>query len=289
MLKKFDDFIMIDWSANNSPKSGKDSIWLASSFTKPMNYRTRQTCAYALESMLIDALKNNKRILCCFDFCFGLPKGSVAIMREAAKDTSKQAHWEWLWQYLSENIKDDDRNKSNRFQVASEMNRLLSGKKAPFWGYPYNAKEKKPNYLESTKDKKITGEIFAEFRSTESAGMKSIWQLLGAGSVGSQSLLGMAYLQMFRNSEKFKNHIRVYPFENCDEASIIFAETYYDPNIFLLDEAITPKDKAQVISAVEYCQEAQTSGKLKTLLSPIDNPDITQDEGWVFTEPKHKP
>ncbi len=283
MFKPFDDFIMVDWSANSKRKTGKDSIWVASLKGASENPSTREECCEYLKDKLLDAIKRKKRILCAFDFCFGFPIGAIEELRKKEdKEKSNLKNWEWLWEYLCDKIDDKPNNENNRFEVASKMNSMISGGNWPFWGFPYNSKEPKPKHISIKKGKEPKNNKLKEKRFTEEEkGGLSVWQLLYNGSVGSQSLLGMARLQELRKD--LKEHIGVYPFEDCSKVNIVFAEAYFSHKILKLNNKIKPKDKAQVVAAVEYCKKLQDEKELKNLFVKHNNSDILE-EGWIFNE-----
>jgi ABC-type multidrug transport system fused ATPase/permease subunit len=106
---------------------------------------------------------------------------------------------------------DDDRNANNRFAAAAEFNRRLTGTASPFWGCPSSSAGR---HLTTTKPPDAGPP--SPFRATEEAlrdqGRRpfSSWQLFGAGSVGSQSLLGIPVLDRLR--ARFGERIDVWPF-----------------------------------------------------------------------------
>ena len=67
---------------------------------------------------------------------------------------------------------------------------------------------------------------FAERRAVERAipRAKTCFQLMGAGSVGSQALLGIAHLHALR--ARYGAALAVAPFEAPDRADIVLAEVY---------------------------------------------------------------
>jgi precorrin-8X/cobalt-precorrin-8 methylmutase len=76
---------MIDWSANATPKRGRDSIWMAAGtpahgVADPINPTTR---AEALD-LLTNELRNadGERVLVGLDFSFGYPAGVAQAKAE---------------------------------------------------------------------------------------------------------------------------------------------------------------------------------------------------------------
>ena len=69
----FDRYVMIDWSANSSPKQGKDSIWVAvadrsGEVVFVHNPRTREEMTSVLREILTDRFE---RVLVGCDFHLG--------------------------------------------------------------------------------------------------------------------------------------------------------------------------------------------------------------------------
>ena len=94
----FDNYIAVDWSANSSPKSGADSIWIAwlpkTSNIQLFNPKTRFEALKVLKSLLIDT---DGRVLAGFDFPFGYPKRFF--------DTLGHLNWSDLWNDFSGRVK----------------------------------------------------------------------------------------------------------------------------------------------------------------------------------------
>src|SRR5258707_13999935 len=77
----FDTYIIVDWSASNVPKRGKDSIWIccrAPDGERFENPSTRHKARLLLADMLAEAMANGERVLAGFDFPFGYPAGFAA-------------------------------------------------------------------------------------------------------------------------------------------------------------------------------------------------------------------
>ena len=81
----FDRYIAVDWSANNSPKLGTDSIWAAAGAAggdrvETVNLRTRRRAEDWLQGQLVDAAGRGERVLVGFDFPLGYPAGFAAAL-----------------------------------------------------------------------------------------------------------------------------------------------------------------------------------------------------------------
>lgn len=279
----FDRYIAVDWSANNVPKSGKDSIWIAEAsgdgqHEASINPRTRHAAMQHLEARLKQAMAASERVMVGFDFPFGYPVG-------AAPDISG-GDWASLWSTLAADIRDTDRNSSNRFAVASALNARLGVGGPQFWGCPVSASNEHLNR------RKVDARFdrIAEFRTVEKVakGAKSTWQLFYNGSVGSQCLLGIAYLEKLRQHPVLGPHIAIWPFETDFDrqldAKIVLAEIY--PSLGRHDPSVAPKDRAQVQAQVARYAELDRLGALRTALSsPGDfagqRAAALREEGWI--------
>lgn len=132
----FDRHIVIDWSAANAPKLGPDSIWIAEhtgARVKLDNHRTRASAMTALRSALTQGIAEKKSVLVGVDFSLGFPTGFSNFL-----DSSKSLEpWLCTWEFLRREITDDERNRNNRFAVASAINASAitqTKKPGPFWG-----------------------------------------------------------------------------------------------------------------------------------------------------------
>ena len=89
----FDRYIAVDWSAHNGPKTGADSIWIGewgpAGPGPSRNPPTRAAAMADLEHTLLAARAAGERILLGFDFVFGFPAGSAAVLVHAATPTHR--------------------------------------------------------------------------------------------------------------------------------------------------------------------------------------------------------
>ena len=76
----FDSFVIVDWSAANQPKTGRDSIWICAvdrdgSERLVENPPTRHAGKALLGEILAQATARGERVLLGFNFPFGYPAG----------------------------------------------------------------------------------------------------------------------------------------------------------------------------------------------------------------------
>jgi precorrin-8X/cobalt-precorrin-8 methylmutase len=282
----FDQFVVVDWSANSTPKLGRDSIWVAhlevAGTASVTNHPTRRHA----EAFLVHTLEARPTLttLLGVDFSLGYPAGTSRALGVDG------VPWSAMWSSLSEHIVDDVDNANNRFAVAAEFNRRLTGTASPFWGCPPSAAG---HYLTTTKPT-ITAPL-APFRATEEVLREqghrpfSSWQLLGAGAVGSQSLLGIPVLDRIR--ARFGQRVHVWPFTTglaspaLDEGTIVAVEVW--PSMRELgDHGDTVRDAAQVVATANWLADTDAADGLGAMFSPLLPRAVEQvavaEEGWVF-------
>jgi len=86
----FGRYIAVDWSAANTPKRGKDSIWIGElgpeGRVPSANPSTRAAAMEAIATRLLSARQRNERVMLGFDFVFGYPRGGAAAIAAAVLD-----------------------------------------------------------------------------------------------------------------------------------------------------------------------------------------------------------
>src|SRR5262249_44584425 len=129
----FDRYIIVDWSASNHPRTGRDSVWVcvlsADGRCSTANPPTRGSAEVMIRDLLRDGLAAGERVLVGCDFPYGYPAGF------AAKLGLTGIPWRAIWDYLTARLRDDAAtNVSNRFQVAADVNARIGCH--VFWGRP---------------------------------------------------------------------------------------------------------------------------------------------------------
>jgi precorrin-8X/cobalt-precorrin-8 methylmutase len=271
----FDCYLAVDWSAANRPARGKDSIWLATRWSDGMtagrnvrNIPTRREAEGVILDLLKQGLAQGRRILCGFDFAFGYPEG-------LAENLTGEADWQAVWKMIGEEIEDDPDNRSNRFDVGGRLNRKLGHD--VFWGHPQTHHGR---YDGLGPTKPAPPSFCQERRHADrmTKGAQSPFKLAYAGSVGSQSLLGIPVIMRLR--KKLGRAFSVWPFETefaeklPAGPSVVVAEIY--PTLYLrkADKA-SVKDRQQVLAVVDQQARLDREGRLIEHLSP---PPSASDE-----------
>jgi hypothetical protein len=293
----FDAYIMVDWSANNSPKTGKDSIWYCvleridgvTRVTSIENPPTRHLAYNQISDVLKRLARRGFSTLVGFDFPYGYPRGFTDALK-----IRSAAPWKEVWKLLTSRVIDDERNQSNRFDVAAALNSEISGEPFPFWGCPSN--QQRP-FLTSRRAVSHRPDEIPEFRVSDKRirGPQPIWKLCYPGSVGSQALVGIPYVDRLRSAPELSSISRVWPFETGFNLpsrmergwKILHAEIY--PSIITCrQETGMCKDQAQVRGLANYFADEDKAGRIADLfavppgLSPEKLVQIVAEEGWTL-------
>lgn len=299
----FDAYVTVDWSAASVPTTGANSIWIACLerrvgalvTTHLVNPPTRAEAEAKLADLLSDLLARDRLTLAGFDFAFGYPAGFAARLAPDLPD--ERADWRAVWRWLAARVRDGADNRSNRFEVATELNRLLSGGPFPFWGCP---PAQAGDLLTGTKPAGYGKDGLAELRLTErrANGVQPTWKLAYPGSVGSQTLLGIACLERLRHHHWLEGAVRVWPLEtglrtlrrpDRGDANwrILLAEIYPSMIPIVTAEG-EPRDRAQVRLLAEHYARLDDEGALAPMFAGPDDlteaarQRIVREEGWIL-------
>jgi hypothetical protein len=229
----------------------------------------------------------DERILVGMDFPYGYPAGFAAALGLDGDP------WRATSKYLTRLVVDDSGNRSNRFDVASDIN-LRLGHAAPFWGRPQHQpvphlpSRKEVNYKDAHH---IDG--LAEWRQVEQllrhrgAQPQPAWKLAYTGSVGSQTLLGIPVLERLRDHDALQAVSKVWPFEvlvpdlPLGSAAVVHAEIW--PSIVPFShEQGSCHDERQVRAVVRKWRELDRHDRLSEWFSAPDTDVARGEEGWVL-------
>ena len=288
----FDDYLIVDWSANATPKRGADSIWYylqtGHGETELRNPATRWQARDEIIEILRKLVKDRQRVLAGFDFPNGYPAGFAHAVGFAG------LAWRAVWDGLDGMIEDSANNGNNRFEIAAQLNERISGGPFPFWGCPTH-RQSETLSARKTHD---YGKAIPERRHCEAWLPRSqpCWKLFTTGSVGSQALMGIPVLKALRDHPDLAKQTLVWPFETGlgppppqmePSWQVILAEVY--PSILKIiapDDQI--KDAVQVETIARHLAERDKMGLLAGDLSGPDSltPNIRKliedEEGWIL-------
>lgn len=305
----FDRYVIVDWSAASTSKTGKDSVWIACSDHEELlecpggpNPSTRKKAMVTIKSICLEAVKAKQKLFVGFDFGLGYPAGS-------AKKMTGEASWKTVWSVFASRFEEAQDFAARRFEIANEMNRDHFKSKGPFWRYPGGeagtARKGKdgchpdpyPNLCFRKPDFARIG--VKERRHCEASipRAKSNWELLNPGSVGSQTLLGIAALGRLIADPELAGEISVWPFDTeftkakSAFKSITLAEVY--PSAFSLaypydnSDKENPVDHAQVKTLAHGFACLDRQGRFEALLEQPESlkdvalEEVLLEEGWI--------
>jgi hypothetical protein len=299
VARLFNAYIIVDWSAASKPNTGADSVWIGV-LKRDVRFRlafeafnppTRAEAEKKLVAVLDDLKKRNERALLGFDFPLGFPRGFATALKLPTEPA-----WRAAWDQLDRMVKDKVDNVNNRFGVASEINRRLTGGPFPFWGCP-------PKDALTTLQPKRTREHgpddLPEFRHAETLtkGVSPIWKLYYNGSVGGQAILGIPVVRRLKLARG--EAVKVWPFETglkaLDEADlagvdVVAAEVYPSMTKPVVAQGEV-KDMAQVRAAAEHFARLDEAGRLGATFGASKTADAAvveaaeREEGWILGTP----
>jgi hypothetical protein len=288
----FDAYIVVDWSAANARNTGQDSIWYTVYQRDGRRLRrralenppTRDRATKLLGNILVRLVKNGQRILVGFDFPFGYPAGTAQRLGFPGLP------WRHMWQNIADRMDDNRANQNNRIDVAEDLNRALSNEPFPFWG---NVREEERRYLRRRGRRPHGPQDLAEWRLCDKHGSttSSVWQLAGAGSVGSQVLTGIPRVWQLRCDPRLAFVTHIWPFETGltydSRPRVILAEVY--PSLIKpLELHNKPKDAGQVVALARHFADLDEDSRLGALfngkedLSAAEKSVVEQEEAWIL-------
>ncbi|MEO0513127.1 MAG: hypothetical protein AAF108_09565 [Planctomycetota bacterium] len=281
----FEAVIACDWSSEQGrkPTPQENRCWLAwghagGERSEPEYLPTRLETETRILELLTGPLAGTPTLL-GFDFAIGYPladddKPVLPVGRE-------------LCRMMASMVEDDPSGRNNRFHVAAHLNQIIrqitGADHGPFWGRPktLGLPDVPMTRPETTGVRKLR-EVERAARRLTKTKPKSPWQLAGIGSVGGQSIVGLATVH--RVLEAMGDRGRLWPFEPASERAdeITVAEIY--PSLY---EEKSPaywfKDARQVVDTRDALlnHEDRASLTARPAATGLDEPD----EGWILGIP----
>src|SRR5260221_8496716 len=292
----FDAYLMVDWSAANTPRRGRDSIWLCHLVrrddklvaTAPENLAKRRAADDRLREILVADLERHRSVLVGCDFPFSYAHGLAKRLGLSGPA------WRAVWDEIASHLEDGPDNANTGFAIAAQLNARVSGGAFPFWGGP--ARKGAP-CLGMGHHRRHEAEGLAERRLSDMRlrRLQPGWKLAGTGSAGSQALTGIPIVRRLRDDPLLIARAQIWPFETGLRAlghadaigRIIFAEIY--PSLV----AVRPrpgevKDSAQVRAIARHFADLDGLGALGMIfagdpgLSAGERAIVEAEEGWVL-------
>ena len=269
----FDTIAIVDWSAGKRApaRPSKDAIWIGvvrqGAEHDPVYCRSRIEAEAWLSSFIKAEADAGRRALIGFDFPFGYPRGFVGQVTGA---DDPLVFWDWL----ESRITDTEAGENNRFDVASEINRLFDGP-GPFWGKPTEDAWPDVPYRKSG----ISYDICAERRACDLAAKasSSCFQLFFNPTVGSQALMGLPMLARLRRHAG----VAVWPFQEWSDAQTVLVEIW--PG--LIEPAVKELQSEEIRDAAQVRLLARALAKLLPARLDAMLKDIgpeAHDEAWIL-------
>ena len=285
MAARFDHYVIVDWSAANTRKTGKDSIWICHcgpDGERVENPPTRHQARRLLCDILDGVTARRERAVLGFDFPFGYPAGFAARLGLGGTP------WRAVWDDIARLIEDGEDNRNNRFAVGALLNRRVSGGGFPFWGCPAGFADAalRPRHHNGH----AAGGL-AEKRLIDEwmVGAQPCWKLAYTGSVGSQVLTGLPVVRALRDEPRWADAARVWPFETGlalpDDVCVVFAEVW--PSWWKACPRLgPPRDRAQVRTVARLFAACDRVGELASWFAPPVAPGqvtrVVEEEAWTL-------
>lgn len=276
-MTRFDTFLVVDWSAGKRApaRPGKDAIWLG--ITRdgveqdPLYCRTRQEAEAIIADLIRAETAAGRRLLACFDFPFGYPKG---FARHLTGTDDTLALWDWF----EARITDAPDGSNNRYDIAEEINRSFDGP-GPFWGKSHADRWPDLPYRKEG----IPFDPVPEKRACDvvAKAASSCFQMAFPPTVGGQVMMGLPTLARLRRLQG----VRVWPLEDWQEAPVVLAEIW--PGII---EAAVRDEMAALGAAAIRDREQVRLLALALARLPADQlhhmmtdlPPEAREEAWIL-------
>ena len=272
-MNAFDTIAIVDWSAGKRApqRPTKDAIWIgvvrSGVEQEPVYCRSRIEAETWLSAFIESEAEAGRRVLIGFDFPFGYPSGFV---RQVTGSDDPLVFWDWL----AARITDTEVGENNRFDIASELNRLFDGP-GPFWGKPSQDGWPDVPYRKAG----IAYDICAERRACDlkAKASSSCFQLFFNPTVGSQALMGLPMLARLRRCAG----VAVWPFQDRTEAQTLLVEIW--PG--LIERAVKEADTDEIRDAAQVRLLAGALARmppeqLEAMLA--DTGPEAREEAWIL-------
>lgn len=273
----FDTVLVADWSAGKRAglKPRKDAIWLGITrdgrSCDPVYCRSRQDAERQITDLIEAERKAGRRLLCAFDFPFGLPRG---FTRHVTGTDDPLAMWDWF----EAHIEDAPDGSNNRYAVAEQLNAMFEGL-GPFWGKSHRDRWPGVPYRKEG----ISFDVMAERRMCDglAKASSSCFQLAFPPTVGGQMMMGLPMLNRLRRMDD----VEVWPFGDWRDAPVVLAEVW--PGV--IEAAVRAQSAAAgpeaIRDSVQVRLLADALARLPTeelAQHMADVPAQAREEAWIL-------
>lgn len=260
--------LMVDWSggSDRGPTPKRDAIWaclVSDRSEETVFLRNRQVAEVWIAETIAREVDRGQDVLAGFDFPFATPAGFARAVTGVDDPT---ALWDWF-----AGVVEDGPKTNNRFDVAARLNGMFPGV-GPFWGNGL-----KRDILDLPRKGNARDFRWAPAKravEAQAKGAFECWQLSGAGSVGSQMILGMPVLARLRR----RFGAAVWPWDQW-RAGVTLVEIWPSLIADVVRAATRPGDirDAVQVRLMARTVAAMSPAQLDSFLDVTATP-----EGWIF-------
>ncbi len=278
---EFGSVACLDFSARSTPspvRAAADACWFGVVGEEAAYERTRAGAWDRIAAWAGAATVEGPALL-GVDFALGFPAGTAAALGVGDR--------RGVWMLLADEVVEGERNANNRFEVAAGLNKRVGNPTGPWWGCPTGTvlDHLGPRMGFGWPVRAYSGHDLSRMRRTDLAcpGVQEVWKLMGAGSVGSQTLLGIAGLERLRlRLRRDGIHLRVWPFERHDAPAageLWVAECW--PGL-VADRWRSAVESGMVRDAAQVAAWAEWAGEEAAGLWDRPLPEEAAEEGWIL-------
>lgn len=260
--------LIVDWSGGNDrgPTPKRDAIWtclVTPDGEETRYHRNRAVAETAITASIAAEIDAGRPVHAGFDFPFATPAGFAATLTGT---DDPRALWDWFAAHV-----EDAPRANNRFDLAAAINARFPGL-GPFWGNGLSRDI--PHLPRRGNDRTFRWTPERRTVETRARGAFACWQLSGAGSVGSQMILGMPLLS--RLSRRFAT--AAWPWDK-GPAPLTLMEIWPSLIAPVIREDSRPTD---IRDAVQVSVMARTIAAMPKALRDRFLAVTAGPEGWIF-------
>jgi hypothetical protein len=294
----FDAYMMLGWSALDSPANSALSLWLAAGEwgvdgfkeTALEPHPTRLRAIERAGELLERWMDQDKRVLFGIDAALGFPAGFAGGL-----GLDDSTPWRSLHSHFAEIVRDDTTNRHNALEIAERCNRrFVPSMPGPFWGVsPVNASD-------ALTTDRVGRFVFpyagvqewraADRRTPPQLVIRAAWGVGAARSAGVRAMLAMSHLAPLRR--RFGERMRVWPLETGwrrPERASVWVTELRPPIVLVPDweqDYFWHRDRTLIRGCLRRAARRDSTGDLAAFLdrpTGLDDAEsraIEGEEGW---------